>query len=226
MGQVELDMVRHAFVESTRRAERLGVDVIEVHGAHGYLLHQCLSPLAHTRNDQYGGTLENRMRYPLEVFSAMRKLWPENKPMGLRLSVSKWVEGGWSPEESVESSRQLKALGCDYVCASSGDASQQQKIVLGEGYQVQFAARIRNAVDIPNMAVGLIFDPQHAERVVANGDADMIALARGLLFDPHWAVRAAAVLGAEVPTPPQYARAYSFDFLRDKEREWVHRPVV
>ena len=134
--------------------------------------------------------------------------------------------GRWSPEESVESSRQLKALGCDYVCASSGDASEQQKIVLGKGHQVQFAAQIRNAVDRPNMAVGLIFDPQHAERVVANGDADMIALARGLLFDPHWAVRAAAVLGAEVPTPPQYARAYSFDFLRDKEREWVHRPVV
>lgn len=144
--------------------------------------------------------------------------------MGLRLSVSDWVEGGWSPDESVEFSRQLKALGCDYICASSGGASEQQKIVLGEGYQVQFAAQIRNAVDIQTMAVGMIFDPHHAEQVVASGDADMVALARGLLFDPHWAVRAAAVLGAEVPTPPQYARAYSFDFLRDKEREWAHQP--
>jgi 2,4-dienoyl-CoA reductase-like NADH-dependent reductase (Old Yellow Enzyme family) len=221
MDDNELEFVKAAFVTAVERSERIGFDLIEVHGAHGYLLHQFLSPIANTRTDQYGGSLENRMRYPLEVFAAMRAAWPEQKPMGLRLSATDWVDGGWSIMESIEFSRQLKQLGCDFICASSGGASEQQKIELGEGYQVRFAEQIRTQADIATMAVGMIYDPLHAENIVAEGQADMVALARGLLFDPHWTVRAAAVLGAEVPTPPQYARAYGFDFLREKEQAWA-----
>lgn len=223
MDAAELATVKQAFVQAVERSERLGFDLIEVHGAHGYLLHQFLSPLANTRTDEYGGALENRMRYPLEVFAAMRAAWPEDKPMGLRLSATDWVDGGWHAGEAVEFAKALKALGCDYICASSGGASEQQKIELGEGYQVRFASQIRAQAEMSTMAVGMIYDPQHAEQIVADGHADTVALARGLLFDPHWAVRAAAVLDAEVPTPPQYARAYGFPFLREKEQQWSGR---
>jgi 2,4-dienoyl-CoA reductase-like NADH-dependent reductase (Old Yellow Enzyme family) len=129
-------------------------------------------------------------------------------------------------EEAVEYVRRLKDLGCDYICASSGGVSDQQKIELGEGYQVRFAEKIRREVDIPTMAVGMLYDPHHAESLIAEGKADMVAIGRGLLFDPHWAVRAAAVLGAEATSPPQYARAFNFDFLRDKEQAWMRpRPA-
>ena len=221
MSVAELAEVRQAFVTATERAERIGFDMIEGHGAHGYLLHQFLSPLANTREDEYGGSLENRMRYPLEVFAAMREVWPESKPMGMRVSATDWVEGGWNVEETCEFASQLKTLGCDYICVSSGGASEEQKIQLGEGYQVAFARAVREAAAIPTMAVGMIYDPHHAEGIVANGDADMVALARGLLFDPHWALRAATVLGADVEGPNQYARAYTFRFLQEKERAWA-----
>jgi 2,4-dienoyl-CoA reductase-like NADH-dependent reductase (Old Yellow Enzyme family) len=221
MGAAELAQVKDAFVAAVERSERIGFDLIEVHGAHGYLLHQFLSPIANTRDDEYGGSLENRMRYPLEVFAAMREKWPDSKPMGLRVSATDWMEGGWSVEEACLFASELKALGCDYICASSGGASDEQKIELGEGYQVQFARAIRDAAKIPTMAVGMIYDPHHAESMVADGDADMVALARGLLFDPHWALRAATALGAEVDGPDQYARAYSFRFLQEKERAWM-----
>ncbi|MEM7403884.1 MAG: NADH:flavin oxidoreductase/NADH oxidase [Pseudomonadota bacterium] len=223
MDAVELATVKQAFVDATARAERIGFDLIEVHGAHGYLLHQFLSPIANTRDDEYGGSLANRMRYPLEVFQAMRAAWPEWKPMGLRLSATDWMDGSWGPGDAVEFAKELRALGCDYICASSGGASDEQKIELGEGYQVRFAEQIRAQAGVPVMAVGMIYDPHHAERIVADGQADMVALARGLLFDPHWAVRAAAVLDVKVATPPQYARAYDFRFLREKEQDWAAR---
>jgi 2,4-dienoyl-CoA reductase-like NADH-dependent reductase (Old Yellow Enzyme family) len=226
MDRAEMDVVRDAFVEATKRSDRLGFDMIEVHGAHGYLLHEFLSPIANTRNDEYGGPIDNRMRYPLEVFAAMRAVWPEEKPMGIRISATDWEEHGWTPEDSVVFAGKLKELGCDYICASSGGISGNTRLELGEGYQVDFAENIRNETGMPTMAVGMIYDPHHAESIVADGKADMVALARGLLFDPHWAVRAAAALDVETSSPPQYERAYGFRFLRDKEREWARpRPA-
>ncbi|MCB1740137.1 MAG: NADH:flavin oxidoreductase/NADH oxidase [Gammaproteobacteria bacterium] len=224
MDRAEMEVVKQAFVDATRRAARIGFDLVEVHGAHGYLLHEFLSPIANTRNDEYGGTLENRMRYPLEVFAAMREVWPEDKVMGLRVSATDWAEHGWTPEDACEFARRLKSLGCDYICASSGGITEAQKIELGEGYQVRFAAQIRRETEMPTMAVGMIYDPHHAERIVSSGEADMVALARGLLFDPHWAQRAAAALDAETASPPQYERAYNFRFLREKEKAWA-RPA-
>ena len=220
MDKAELETVRDAFVAATRRAERIGFDLIELHAAHGYLLHQFLSPIANTRDDEYGGSLENRMRYPLEIFNAVRDVWPSYKPLGVRLSVSDWVAGGWDEEQSVQFSAALKTFGCDYICASSGGISEEQKIELGEGYQVRFSEKIRQDAKIPTMAVGMIYDPAHAEAIVADGKADMVAMARGLLFDPHWTLRAATVLGADVTAPPQYERAYGFRFLREKEQQW------
>ena len=221
MDRGDMDTVKAAFVESVKRSDRLGFDMIEVHSAHGYLLHEFLSPISNTRNDEYGGPIENRMRYPLEIFAAMREAWPEEKPMGLRLSATDWEDNGWSPEDSVVYSRALKELGCDYICASSGGISGNTRLELGEGYQVDFANKIRREANIPTMAVGMIYDPHHSESIVANEQADMVALARGLLFDPHWPVRAAAALNVEAASPPQYERAYGFRFLREKEQSWV-----
>jgi len=221
MDKAELDTVKAAFVAAAKRAERLGLDLIELHSAHGYLLHQFLSPLANTRDDQYGGSLANRTRYPLEVFDAVREVWPADKPLGVRLSVTDWVEGGWTPEQSIELAAALKSRGCDYLCASSGGASEAQRVELGEGYQVRFSEQVRAEAQIPTMAVGMIYDPRHAESLVAQGKADLVALARGLLFDPHWALRAATALGAEITAPPQYERSYGFPFLQEKERNWM-----
>jgi 2,4-dienoyl-CoA reductase-like NADH-dependent reductase (Old Yellow Enzyme family) len=207
MHAADLERVRDGFVHATRRAAALGFDAIELHAAHGYLLHQFLSPLSNRRNDRYGGPLENRMRFPLEVFSAMRKVWPEAKPLGVRISASDWIEGGWDLPQSLEFARQLKAGGCDWIDASSGGLSPEQKITLAPGYQVPFAEAIRKEVGIPTIAVGLITEPRQAEDIVAAGRADMVALARGMLFDPHWAWRAAAELGGQVRAPSQYWRA-------------------
>ena len=220
-----MNIVKTAFVEAVKRSERLGFDMIEVHSAHGYLLHEFLSPISNTRNDEFGGPITNRMRYPLEVFAAMREVWPEKKPMGLRLSATDWEENGWTPEDSVIYAKNLKELGCDYICASSGGISGNTRLELGEGYQVDFADKIRREAEIPTMAVGMIYDPHHSESIAADGQADMVALARGLLFDPHWPVRAAAALDVEAASPPQYERAYGFRFLREKERSWL-RPIA
>ena len=202
-----MEAVRDAFVQATGRAERLGFDLIEMHMAHGYLMHAFLSPLSNQRNDAYGGTLENRMRFPLEVFDAVRAAWPERKPLGVRVSASDWVEGGWTIDDSVVLAKALKDRGCDYICASSGGVSGDQKIALGPGYQTPFAARIRNDAGIPTMAVGMIFEPEYANSLVADGVADMVALARGLLYHPRWAWHAAEALGAEAPYPVQYERS-------------------
>jgi 2,4-dienoyl-CoA reductase-like NADH-dependent reductase (Old Yellow Enzyme family) len=207
MNAADLTRVREGFVHAAQRAARLGIDAIELHAAHGYLLHTFLSPLSNRRSDRYGGSLENRMRFPLEVFSAVRKVWPEAKPLGVRISASDWIEGGWDLAQSIEFSRQLKTLGCDWIDASSGGLAPEQKITLGPGYQVHFAEAIRKDTGIPTIAVGLITEPKQAEEIVASGKADMVALARGMLFDPHWAWRAAAELGGAVSAPKQYWRA-------------------
>lgn len=207
MTTADLARVREAFAHAAQRAARLDIDAIELHAAHGYLLHEFLSPLSNQRSDGYGGSLENRMRFPLEVFSAVRKVWPEAKPLGVRISASDWIEGGWDLPQSIEFARQLKAAGCDWIDASGGGLAPEQVITPGPGYQVPFAEAIRKEIGIPTIAVGLITEPRQAEDIVATGRADMVALARGMLYEPHWAWRAAAELGGEVRAPKQYWRA-------------------
>jgi 2,4-dienoyl-CoA reductase-like NADH-dependent reductase (Old Yellow Enzyme family) len=197
-----------AFVAAAERAYRCGFDVLELHGAHGYLLHQFLSPLSNRRTDRYGGTPENRRRYPLEVFEAVRAAWPAERSLGIRLSATDWVEGGWTPEETVALVRALKERGCDFADISSGGSAAAAKIPLAPGYQVPFAEQVRRETGITTTAVGLIIDPHQAERIVAQGQADAVMLARGFLLDPRWAWNAARALGAEPPTLPQpYWRA-------------------
>ncbi|WP_088343751.1 MULTISPECIES: NADH:flavin oxidoreductase/NADH oxidase [Rhodomicrobium] len=202
-----LARVRDAFVATAKRAARLGIDAIEIHSAHGYLLHEFLSPIANQRTDEYGGTLENRMRFPLEVFDAVRAAFPAEKPVGVKVSASDWVEGGWDVEQTIAYAAALKARGTDWVDCSSGGVSPQQKIPLSPGYQVPFAEAVKEATGVTTMAVGLITDAQQAEDIIASGKADLVALARGMLYDPRWAWHAAAQLGGSVDAPPQYWRA-------------------
>ena len=199
--------VRQAFADAARRAARLGFEGIELHSAHGYLLHQFLSPIANHRDDAYGGSLANRMRFPLEVFEAVRAAFPADRPVWVRLSATDWVEGGWDIEDAVAYSEALRARGCAAIHVSSGGVSAKQQIPLGPGYQVPLARRIKAAVGLPTIAVGLITEPEHAEAIVAEGDADAVALARGVLYDPRWPWHAAARLGAQVTAPPQYWRS-------------------
>ncbi len=206
LSQSGLARIREAFAESARRAGRLGIDAIEVHAAHGYLLHQFLSPLANKRDDEYGGSLDNRMRYPLEVFDAVRAGFPPDKPVGIRISASDWVEGGWDITQSVALAKELKRHGCAFIHVSSGGLSPQQQIPVCPGYQVPFAERIRHETGLFTLAVGLITEAEQAETIVASGQADMVALARGMLYDPRWPWHAAAKLGAKVVAPPQYWR--------------------
>jgi 2,4-dienoyl-CoA reductase-like NADH-dependent reductase (Old Yellow Enzyme family) len=202
-----LARVRDAFVAAAKRAERLGLDALELHSAHGYLLHQFLSPISNKRTDRYGGALENRMRYPLEVFDAVRAAFPEQKPVGVKVSATDWVEGGWDLAQTVEYAKELKKRGVDWIDASSGGVSPLQKIPLSPGYQVPFAQGIKEATGVTTMAVGLITEAKQAEDIVASGKADMIALARGMLYDPRWGWHAAAELGGQVEAPPQYWRS-------------------
>jgi 2,4-dienoyl-CoA reductase-like NADH-dependent reductase (Old Yellow Enzyme family) len=205
-----LKRVKAAFVASVERSARLGLDLIELHGAHGYLLHQFLSPLSNRRGDEYGGTMEKRRRFPLEVFEACRKAWPRDKALGMRLSATDWVEGGLTVEDTIETARQLKALGCDFIDVSSGGNSPAQKIAIGPGYQVGLSARVRKEAGIKTWAVGIITEPQQAEDIVASGQADCTAHARSFLVDPRWAWNAARALGAELPPLPlPMARAAS-----------------
>jgi NADPH2 dehydrogenase len=202
-----LARIRDAFVNTAKRADRLGIDAIEVHSAHGYLLHQFLSPIANKRSDQYGGGLQNRMRYPLEVFDAVRAAFPDHKPVGVKVSATDWVEGGWDLAQTIEYARELKSRGVDWIDASSGGVSPLQKIPLGPGYQVPLAQAVRQATGITTMAVGLITEAKQAEEIVASGKADMVALARAMLYDPRWGWHAAAELGGQVSAPPQYWRS-------------------
>jgi len=202
-----LRRVSAAFAAAARRAARLGLDGIELHCAHGYLLHQFLSPISNRRTDAYGGPLENRMRFPLEVFDAVRAAFPADKPVGVKVSATDWVDGGWDLEQTIAFARELERRGVDWVDVSSGGISPLQKIALGPGYQVQFAVAIKRAAGVNTMAVGLITGARQAEEIVAAGKADLVALARAMLYDPRWAWHAAAELGATVDAPPAYWRA-------------------
>ncbi|TAL77526.1 MAG: NADH:flavin oxidoreductase/NADH oxidase [Beijerinckiaceae bacterium] len=203
--------IRAAFVVAAQRAERLGLDALEVHAAHGYLLHEFLSPIANHRTDAYGGSLENRMRFPLEVFDAVRAAFPAEKPIGIRLSGTDWIEGGWDLDQTIAFAKELKIRGVDWIDVSSGGISPAHKIPVGPGYQVPLAEGVKTATGVPTISVGLITDAHQAEEIIASGKADLIALARGILYDPRWPWHAAAQLGASVEAPPQYWRAPPHD---------------
>ncbi|RAK56819.1 NADH:flavin oxidoreductase/NADH oxidase [Phenylobacterium deserti] len=207
LDEAGLARVRDAFVEAARRSERLGFDMIEVHAAHGYLLHQFLSPLSNRREDAYGGSLENRMRFPLEVFEAVRAVWPAHKPISVRISATDWVEGGWDLEQSVVFAQALKELGLDVIHVSTGGLSPEQKITVGAGYQTAFAERIRRETGLLTITVGLITEAHQAEHILVSGQADMVGIARAALYDPRWPWHAAAELGGKVHAPNQYLRS-------------------
>lgn len=208
LDRAAMDRIREAFVTATRRAARLGFDVLELHGAHGYLLHEFISPISNRRTDDYGGSLENRMRFPLEVAAALRPIWPADRVMGLRISGTDWVEGGAGVQDAVVFAQRLKALGIDYVCVSSGGIDPLAKIPVGPGYQVPLAREVRRGAGLPTRAVGMIVEPKQAEAIVTAGDADLVALARGFLDDPRWPWHAADVLGATISYPPPYDRSH------------------
>jgi len=202
-----LARIKAAFVKAAQRAEVLGLDAIELHAAHGYLLHEFLSPIANQRTDEYGGSLANRMRFPLEIYEAVRAAVSAKMPVGVRISASDWVEGGWDIDQSVAFAQALKQRGGSYIHVSSGGVSPLQKIPVEANYQVPFAERIKAESGLPTMTVGLITEPAQAEAIVAGGQADFVAVARAILFEPHWPWRAAAELGATVEAPPQYWRS-------------------
>jgi 2,4-dienoyl-CoA reductase-like NADH-dependent reductase (Old Yellow Enzyme family) len=202
-----LARVRDAFAAAARRAARLGIDAVQVHGAHGYLLHQFLSPLSNRRDDAYGGTLESRMRFPLEVFDAVRAAFPPERPVTMRVSGTDWAEGGWDVEQTVAFARALEARGCAAVHVSSGGLTPRQRIPVGPSYQVPLARAVKRATSMPVVAVGLITEFEQAEAIVSTGDADLVALARAILYDPRWPWHAAAHFGARVRAPSQYLRS-------------------
>jgi 2,4-dienoyl-CoA reductase-like NADH-dependent reductase (Old Yellow Enzyme family) len=204
----EIGSLVAAFAAAAQRALAAGFRVVEIHGAHGYLIHEFCSPVSNRRTDEYGGSLANRMRFGLEVAAAVRRVWPEGLPVFYRMSATDWVEGGWSAGDSVELSRGLKAAGVDLVDCSSGGNSPHQQIPLGPGYQVPFAERIRREAGILTGAVGMITTPEQAESIVGGGQADMVLLAREFLRDPYFALHAAGTLGEKPAAPVQYARAF------------------
>lgn len=214
-----LARIRDCFAEAARRADRLGLDAVQIHAAHGYLLHEFLSPISNRRDDEYGGSLENRMRFPLEIFDAVRAAFPSQKPVTVRVSGTDWVDGGWDGEQTVAFARAVEARGCSAIHVSSGGTSPAQKIPVGPNYQVPLARQVKQAVSMPVVAVGLITEAEQAEAIVSTGDADMIAVARAVLYDPRWPWHVAAALGGQVKAPPQYLRSqprqYSHLFLTD-----------
>ena len=202
-----IDAVVDAFVQAARRALQAGFDVVEIHAAHGYLLHQFLSPLANQREDAYGGSFENRARLPLQVVDAVRAVWPQHLPLLVRISATDWAEGGWNADESVGLSRLFREHGVDLVDVSTGGMIPNAKIPVAPGFQVEFARRIRREAAIPTAAVGLITEANQANAIVEQGDADLVLLARELLRDPYWPLHAASVLGESASWPVQYLRA-------------------
>jgi len=209
LSKAELKKIIDDFVSSAIRADRIGVDGIELHGAHGYLLHQFLSPIANQRSDEYGGSFENRIRFPLELFAAVRSAY--QGVLGIRISASDWIEGGWTPEETANFAKQLKPLGCDFVHISSGGISPMQKIAIGANYQVPFAKIVKEESGLPTMTVGMITEPQQAEDILQADDADLIAFARAFLYKPRWAWEAAAALGGTVKANERYWRFFPRD---------------
>ena len=204
--------VRDAFANGARRAARLGLDAMQVHGAHGYLLHQFLSPLSNHRDDAYGGSLENRMRFPLEVFDAVRAAFPAEKAVTMRVSGTDWADGGWDIDQTIAFCRALDARGCSAVHVSSGGLTPRQQIPVGPSYQVPLARAVKHATSMPVVAVGLITEFEQAEAIISTGDADMIALARTILYNPRWPWHAAAHFGARIRAPNQYLRSQPRQF--------------
>ncbi|MDN0076415.1 NADH:flavin oxidoreductase/NADH oxidase [Crenobacter sp. SG2303] len=212
LDRQDLKRIRDAFAASAVRAASVGIDAIQIHAAHGYLLHQFLSPLSNRRSDEYGGSLENRMRFPLEVFDAVRDAFPENRPVSVRVSGTDWVAGGWDEEQTLAFAQALEVRGCDVIHVSSGGLHPDQAIPVGPSYQVPLARAVKNAVGVPVVAVGLITGYEQAEAIVATGDADMVALARTMLYDPRWPWHAAAELGGQVRAPSQYLRSQPWQY--------------
>jgi 2,4-dienoyl-CoA reductase-like NADH-dependent reductase (Old Yellow Enzyme family) len=208
MSADRLKNVKQQFVDSAKRAVRVGFDVVELHMAHGYLLHEFVSAISNQRQDDYGGSAEKRMRYPLEVFEAVREVVPHDRALGARISATDWVDGGITPDEMVSLARSLKSLGCDFVDVTSGQLDPRQKIPFAPGFNVPFTRRVREEVGLTTMAVGMITKPQQAEEIVASGGADLVALARGVMDDPRWAWHAARELGAETGYPMNYQRCH------------------
>ncbi|HWE75856.1 MAG TPA: NADH:flavin oxidoreductase/NADH oxidase [Stellaceae bacterium] len=207
LSRDDLGRLRDAFAESARRAARLDLAAVQLHGAHGYLLHQFLSPLSNQRDDEYGGSLENRMRFPLEVFEATRGAFPAGRPVTMRVSGTDWAEGGWDIEQTVAFSVALEKRGCSAIHVSSGGLTPAQQIPMGPSYQVPLARAVKQALKIPVVAVGLITEFEQAEAIIGTGDADLIALARTILYDPRWPWHAAAHFGERIKAPDQYLRS-------------------
>jgi len=204
LSKEELKGLIDAFVVAAERAKRIGFDVVELHAAHGYLLHQFLSPLSNQRTDAYG---HDRMRFPLEVARAVREVWPKERALGARINATDWVEGGWQPGDAVAFVRELKRAGLDFVCVSSGATVPHAKIPVAPGYQVGFSQKIKTETEMTTRAVGMIADPRQAEEILASGKADMVAMARALLDNPRWVWHAAERFGVAIDYPPQYARS-------------------
>src|SRR5258706_141962 len=194
-----------AFVAATLRAKRIGFDAVELHSAHGYLLHQFLSPLSNKRTDEYG---KDRMKFPLEVARAVRESWPKDRALGIRINATDWVDAAWTPEEAVVYARELKRIGLDFICVSSGATVPQARIPVAPGFQVGFAEKVKKEAGIATRAVGMIADPDQAEEILASGKADMVAMARAILDNPRWVWHAAERFGVKIDYPPQYARVH------------------
>jgi 2,4-dienoyl-CoA reductase-like NADH-dependent reductase (Old Yellow Enzyme family) len=202
-----LARIREAFAAAATRAARLGLQAVQLHGAHGYLLHEFLSPLSNRRDDEYGGSLENRMRFPLEVFDAVRAAFPADRPVTIRVSGTDWAPGGWDIEQTIAFTQALEARGCGAIHVSSGGLTPAQTIPIGPSYQVPLARAVKAATTMPVVAVGLITDFEQAEAIIGTGDADLVAIARAILYDPRWPWHAAAHFGARVVAPNQYLRS-------------------
>lgn len=203
----EIDVIIGQFAESAKRAVNAGIDIIEIHGAHGYLIHQFLSPLSNKRTDQYGGALENRLRFAISVFKAIRSALSKSIPVGIRISATDWVDGGWDLAQSLVLAKKLKELGCSFIDVSTAGLSDEQHFSVGPNYQVNFAQAIKAQTQLPTITVGLITDPIQAEAILVCGQADMVAVGRGTLFDPRWPWHAAQALGEKVTVAPQYLRS-------------------
>ncbi len=207
LDHATLHRIRDSFAAAARRAARLGLDAVQIHSAHGYLRHEFLSPLSNQRTDEYGGSLENRMRFPLQVFDAVRDAFPAGRPVTVRLSATDWFPNGWDVAQSIVFAKALESHGCAAIHISSGGLTPGQQIPVAPGYQVPLARAVKQSVSMPVVAVGLITGYDQAESIVANGDADLVALARGILYNPRWPWHAAAYLGAKVKAPNQYLRS-------------------
>lgn len=209
LDRAGIGRVREAFVEGARRAEEAGAQVIEIHAAHGYLLHSFLSPLSNRRSDEYGGSFANRIRFLCETTTAVRGVWPEKNPLFVRISATDWTEGGWTGDDSVALARELKSLGVDLIDCSTGGNVAQAKIPVGPGYQLPFAAQLRREAGIATGAVGMITAPEQADQIVRMGEADLVLMAREFLRHPYWPLNSARPLHQTAQPPPQYGRAFA-----------------